>query len=213
VSAITSLLSQTEKEFSSEMAAKQSIIDSIHVQLRESSAHLGEERRRLERLQQRAKEREERKQKIANLRRAAEEEHFRLSQMQQQEGQLSNGIMEMQMGDADKTFSPLPPNLSPTALIHDQRLAASLPSNSALRARVNAYIANNDKLDEEVRDQKSKSRDLEGKYRRIISLCTHVDEDKIDSVLDNLFRAVDSEHGDVELGRVRDFLQKVEGVD
>jgi regulatory protein SWI6 len=74
-------------------------------------------------------------------------------------------------------------------------------------------MANRETLESEVRGLKGKSLDLEKKYRRVIGLCTRVEEDMVDSVLDNLCRAVDSEHGDVELGRVRDFLQKVEGVE
>lgn len=211
--AITSLLSETEREFTTEMAAKQSVIDSIHSQLRESSAQLGEERRRLEHLQVRAKDRDERKQKIGNLRRAGEEEQFRLSQMQQQHGGLmTNGDIDMRLGDADIAFSPILSSISPN-MMHDPRLSGTLPPASTLRIRLNAYMSNNEDLEAHVRELKGKSRDLEAKYRRVISLCTHVDEDKIDSVLDNLCRAVDSEHGDVELGRVRDFLQKVEGVE
>jgi len=211
--AITSLLNETEKEFTAEIQAKQSIIDSIHAELRDASAQLGEEQRRLERLQARAKARDERKQKIANLKRAAEDEQFRLSQIQQQHGHMANGDAQMRLGDADKAFSPLPHGIPAGAALQDTRLAASLPSASVLRARVNAYAANNEVLEAEVRNLKAKSRDLEAKYRRIISLCTRVDEDKIDGVLNNLCRAVDSEHGDVELGRVREFLQKVDGVE
>jgi hypothetical protein len=191
------------------MQAKQSVIDSIHNQLRESSAQLGEERRRLERLQVRAKQREERKQKIANLRKATVEEQFRISQLHH--GQICRET-EMRLGDADRAFQ-LPPNIDPGAALHDPRVAGSLPPASALQARLNAFVTNNEALESEVRGLKGKSRDLEKKYRRVIGLCTRVEENKIDSVLDNLCRAVDSEHGDVELGRVRDFLQKVEGVE
>jgi len=53
--------------------------------------------------------------------------------------------------------------------------------------------------------------ELAAKYRKIISMCTGVEEDNVDGVLHNLLRAVESE-SDVELGRVRDFLQRVDGV-
>jgi regulatory protein SWI6 len=213
VTAITSLLQETEREFTVEMQAKQAVIDSIHAQLRDSSAQLGEERRRLERLQVRAKERTERKQKIANLRRAEDEERSRLAHMKQQHGQMANGDIDMHLGDADKPFAVLPPNIPASAVMQDPRLASTLPSAATLRARLNAYTANNEALEAEVKGLKGKSRDLEAKYRKVISLCTQVPDDKIDGMLDNLCRAVDSEHGDVELGRVRDFLQRVEGVD
>jgi regulatory protein SWI6 len=225
-SAITSLLSDTEVEFNREMEAKQTQIDSIHMKLRDSSAALGEERRRLEGLQARAKECEERKLKIANLMRAAEEERVRLAQLQQQYGQM-DGELEMRLGDADKGLAipagavpaNILSNINPNPHQHQvidqaqRQLLASLPPTHVLRARVNAYKSNNDALAEDVRGLQSKSSELAAKYRQIISLCTSVDENKVDGVLDNLLRAVESEQNDVELGRVRDFLQRVDGGD
>lgn len=209
LTAITSLLSETEREFTLEMQAKQSIIDSIHNQLRESSAQLGEERRRLERLQIRAKQREERVQKIANLEKATVEENFRLSQSHHD--QIAQDT-EMRLGEADRTFQ-FPPNVETDSPIPDLLDTDSPPSSSTLRARINAFATNNETLESKVRVLKAKSRDLEKKYKRIICLCTRVHEDKVDDLLENLCRAVDSEHGDVELARVQDFLQKVEGVE
>ena len=51
-------------------------------------------------------------------------------------------------------------------------------------------------------------------YRKVVSLCTKVDEDRVDSVLEGLVQALDSDPLDgVEVGRVREFLRKVEGVE
>jgi regulatory protein SWI6 len=198
------------------MATKQSIIDSIHTQLRSSSAHLGEERRRLERLQRLAKERDERKQKISNLRHAADEEVYHLQQLKQQNPHISinssNG-QEMYLGEADTAFSALPPGMNPADILHSPHLASSLPSPAALRARLQAYRENNARLEGAVSELKGRSREVEGKYRKVISLCTKVPEERIDDVLEGLWRAVESEAGDVELGRVREFLGRVEGVE
>jgi len=54
---------------------------------------------------------------------------------------------------------------------------------------------------------------LAAKYRKIISLCTQVDEESVDEHLESLLRAVESEPDDVELSRVRDFLSRVGGDD
>lgn len=219
IPAITSLLSETEKEFATEMEAKQSTIDAIHTQLREASAQLGDERRRLEALQVRAKEREQRKQKIANLRRATDEEHFRLGQLQRQHGHTpDNEDVEMKLGDADKALNvpAFPPNFNVKQGRLDPaqaQLLSSLPSIPILRSRLNAYAANNETLSDAVKGLKGKSSELESKYRRVIALCTNVEDEKVDGVLTSLFRAVDSEQGDVELGRVRDFLRRVDGVE
>lgn len=82
-----------------------------------------------------------------------------------------------------------------------------------LRARVQAYRENSARLEGAVAELKARSREVEGKYRKVISLCTKVPEERIDDVLEGLWRAVDSEGGDVELGRVREFLGRVEGVE
>ncbi|PVH82168.1 apses transcription factor-like protein [Cadophora sp. DSE1049] len=224
INSITTLLNQTESEFSKEIDKKQAVIDDLHAQLRDASGELGDQRRRVEILQAEAKERDARKTKTANLRRAYDEERGRLSQMQSQYGQM-NGDVEMQLGDADKglaisdqassilsriNFSPHQPLVIDRA--DRQALSSSLPPAHVLRARLNAYRAVNQELDGNVRDLQSKSSELARKYRQIISLCTSTPESNVDNVIDNLTRAVESEHHDVELTRVREFLQRVEGV-
>ncbi|RFU29853.1 hypothetical protein B7463_g6475, partial [Scytalidium lignicola] len=226
ISSITSLLAETEGEFSREMESKQATIDSIHSKLRESSAQLGEERRRLESLLERSKALEERTLKISNLKRAVEEEKVQLSNLQQHQS-ISNGT-PMNLGDADQLLSlpaAIPTNilssisLSSSQQLHtpavlDQahrHLLASLPSPAVLRARVSAYKTNNAALKDKVRALESESTELAAKYRKIISLCTRVEEANVDGVLENLLRAVESEANDVELGRVREFLARVEG--
>lgn len=207
------------------MDAKQAQIDSIHVKLRESSAILGQERSRLDALRKETKEREERKLKISNLRRAIEDERARLSQMQQQYGPLKSES-EMRLGDADKGLAipagALPANIlsainpsshQPQILDQAQRqVLATLPPAHILRARVNAYTANNEALSEDVRSLQIKSSELAAKYRKIISVCTGVAEADVDNHLGNLVRAMESEPADLELGRVREFLQRVDAV-
>src|SRR6187402_3020426 len=102
--AITTLLTQTENEFTKEVDKNQTEIDDLHVQLRDASGELGEQRRRVETLQADAKDRESRKLKTSNLLRAYDEERTRLSQLQGQFGQL-NGDVDLQLGDADKGLS------------------------------------------------------------------------------------------------------------
>ena len=67
---------------------------------------------------------------------------------------------------------------------------------------------------EHTTQMKSRSVELEKKLRKVVALCTGVAEEKLDSQIGGLLTAVDSERGeDVELGRVREFLRKVEGVE
>jgi len=207
------------------MNAKQAQIDTIHAKLREASATVGVERARLEELKSQAKERDDRKLKISNLLRAQEDQRASLKQQQQQYGQqIADNVM--QLGDADKGLAipagAVPGNIlsninpnphQPQVLDQAQRqVLASLPPTHILRARVNAYRANNENLEASIRSLHSKNSALAAKYRKIISVCTSVAENDVDSVLHNLLRAVESEQNDVELGRVREFLQRVDGV-
>lgn len=52
-------------------------------------------------------------------------------------------------------------------------------------------------------------------YRRVVSLCTGVAEDKVDEALPSLVAAIESEKGvmdgEGDVGRVREFLRRVDG--
>lgn len=219
--AITTLVTETELEFSKEMDKKQAVIDDLHTQLRDASGELGEQRRRLEGLQADMNERESRKRKTSNLMRSYDEEGSRLSQLQAQYGQVS-GDSEAQLGDADTGLglsAKASPVLSKIASDHQgpiigasdrQFLASTLPPLHILRARANGYAESNKSLEANVRGLQRKSSELANKYRTIIGLCTGVEDTKVDEQLDNLLRAVESEPTDVELARVRDFLHRIE---
>ncbi|EKD21645.1 uncharacterized protein L3040_004869 [Drepanopeziza brunnea f. sp. 'multigermtubi'] len=224
INSIATLLNETENEFGKEMDKKQATIDDLHAQLRDASGELGEQRRRAEHLQAEAKESDARKTKIANLRRAYDEEHTLLSQMQSQVGQM-NTDHDLQLGDADKSLaisdqassilSRVTMNQQEPLVIDRadrQALSTSLPPVHVLRARVRAYEAVNQDLETSVRDLQSKSSELASKYRQIISLCTRTPEARVDSVIDSLLRAIESEPSDVESTRIREFLSRVEGV-
>ena len=104
-------------------------------------------------------------------------------------------------------FNQLPPTTA-VALAH-------LPGISTLRQRLEAYIQDCMSLSERGRKLKEKDGQLEVMYRKVVSLCTKVEEERVDQVLEALVLALDSEGGlgDTEVGRVREFLRKVEGVE
>lgn len=189
------------------MEAKQLQIDTIQNKLREASAKTGEERRAFEARQERKRQREDRRLKLENLSRAAEEESVRLLQLQNKYNQATSNI-DMHLGDADKALAP--PTI-PEDEVHKERSLQQLPSAHVLQARLNAYKANNDLLERSVRKLKSKDSGRIAKFKKIISLCTKVEIDKVDGVIEGLARAVNSER-DIELHRVREFLSKVDGV-
>ena len=100
-----------------------------------------------------------------------------------------------------------------TQLTSDQKAFLSsleLERTEVLSGRVKAYQAHNEGLERTAKELKSKSGELEERYKKIVSLCTKVEVESIDEVLDSLLQAVVSEQKEnVELGRVREFLRMV----
>jgi regulatory protein SWI6 len=89
-----------------------------------------------------------------------------------------------------------------------------LPAAGVLRQRLDTYTQTNQALLKRSRMLKEKDGQLEQMYRKVVSLCTKVEEGRIEQCLEGLVAALDSEEGEgVEVGRVREFLRKVEGVE
>lgn len=93
-------------------------------------------------------------------------------------------------------------------------LMQQLPPIHVLRQRLETYTHTNGSLLNRSRILKEKDGQLEQMYRKVVSLCTKVEESRIEECLEGLVAALDSEEGEgVEVGRVREFLRKVEGVE
>jgi len=109
------------------------------------------------------------------------------------------------LGDADAALAVPDPNTMNGAGAHQ------LPDASTLNARLAAYNTLNAGLAAHFTSLKSRDTELESKYRKVVALCTNVDEDKVDSLLPQLLLAVESEPEN-DVGRVREFLKRVEAV-
>ena len=216
---MTTLISDTETSFRAEVQSKQARIDQTHAKLRETSTLLSDEKRRLEDLVRRADKRKEMQQRVINLRRVNEEQKIQLARSG---SNSSNKIrMDVKIGDADAGLNidvASLPSISasePLQIPSQQHTyLSSLERVEVLRARVTAYQAHNASLEDYTAQMKSRSVELEKKLRRVVALCTHVEESTLDTVIEGLIAAVEGENGqDLEVGRVREFLRKVEGVE
>ena len=217
-SAFTNLLSDTENSFRSELQAKQALIDQTHANLRETSSLLNEEKRRLEELERRVEERKELNQRIMNLKRANQEQKAELLRGRLPSNKIRTNVVP---GDADSGLgvdtTQMPPwqdsqPLQPSPQQHEYLI--SLPATTLLQARVIAYQKHNAGLVQHTTQLKSRSVELEKKLRRVVTLCTDVPEERLDSMIGKLLTAVESEKAeDVDVGRVRNFLRKVESVE
>jgi regulatory protein SWI6 len=206
------LLTETSTSFKSELQQKQSLIDQTHLALREATSLLADERRRLASLEQKATTRNHLRQQCANLRRANALHRAEFAR----NGAPGALKEDVKIGEADAGLqidaslfnsSTDPENLTP------QQIAAlaAMPSTAVLQARKEAYQVTNMRLEQQKTQLKSQSFELEAQMRRIVSLCTGVEEGKVDEMLEGLQAAVESERGgEVDVGRVREFLRRVE---
>ncbi|KAI0149250.1 hypothetical protein BJ166DRAFT_565637 [Pestalotiopsis sp. NC0098] len=196
IKSITNMLTDTATSFHSEMKKKQTDLDSLHASLRTTSQQLGDAKRDLDTLQERAQSQNLTRQKIYNLNRGREEEQNRLQQIEQSHGPLEAGAStwETELG----TSTPID--------------AETLPSASVLRARLQAVRSRTEASRKTVGSLKGRSKDIEDKYRRVVALCSGVPESEVEAVIDSLLRAVESEKDGLEIGRVRRFLGGVDGV-
>lgn len=225
--AVQDILATSQQDFNNEAREKQDILDNTNKSLKESSSALAEERGRLEELQAKAREKDELRQKIQNLQRSAMELRQQISQSHGT-GYNSNLVMEnVTVGEADKGLDfggalaeiervfPHGDVGPHTPMTSEQTgFLASLERAEVLSGRVKAYQQHNEGLEAQARELKSKSQELEERYKRMVSLCTKVDVNQVENVLDSLLQAVVSEQKEhVELGRVREFLRMVQGTD
>ncbi|KAI0467701.1 hypothetical protein F4859DRAFT_506628 [Xylaria cf. heliscus] len=203
INSITHLLNETSNGFQTEVKKKQSDLDSLHATLRSTSTQLNDARKKLESLQAAARAQLLTRQKVINLTRGREEEKKRLAKIEQSQGPLDESSISW-----EANLQSLP-ELSSQG---EQRDDGSIPSATILRARIQALKNRTDLTRTGVASLKSRSKDIEIKYRKVVALCTGILEDDVDTVLDGLVRAVESEKGELEVSRVRRFLGGVDSV-
>ena len=221
--AITTLLSDTESSFRSEIQAKQSLIDQTHTKLRETTSLLNEERRRLAELQRKSDDRKALRQRIANLRRANDQQRAYLSSNANGRPPTSPTEIrpDIKVGEADAGLD-IDTAILPLSYDHSQYLQilpqqrdylATLPPTAILKARTTAYQKNNARLEAQTKNLQDQSSELETQLRKLICLCLSLEEGQLDHLIVSLHTAVESEGGeDVDLARVREFLRRVEGL-
>ena len=206
------------------MQSKQSLIDQNHAKLREVTSQLADERRQLAEHQRKVSERKLLGQRIANLRHANEKSRALLFSLLDDQRPASSLRTDVEVGEADAgldiDLSKLPDpalvdgeeSLSQKLELSHREYLSSLPKIPVLQARTAAYRKVNAELEGQTKALHSQSSELEAQLRKVVALCTGTDESKVEEMVGGLCAAVESETADdVEVGRVREFLRRVEG--
>lgn len=172
-------------------------MDSLHSSLRNTSNQLSDARRSIDQLTAALKKQQVTRQIIANLHQARQDDQIRAMHDQRDSNPMSSWETELStILEASK----------------QPQSSGFLPSSLVLRTRVEALSGTVDATRSMVQGLKSRSRDVEVKYRRVVALCTGVAEGEVDAVVDGLLKAVESENVELDIARVRRFLGGVEGV-
>lgn len=190
--AMKDLLGETAAIATDELKKKQDTLNELHSNLRTSSTQLTDTRRKLELVREKLKVQQLHRQKVANL-------AHELENLQYSMGALSNEHGATQSSAAAAWEDELT-TLAP----------AKLPDLPILRARIAATTAVLASTKDKFAALHGSSRELETKYRRLVALAASCDESSVDEVLESLVRAVQSERGELEIGRVRKFLGGVD---
>lgn len=239
---MSGILQSASMQFTQEARLKQDAIDRTNELITQLSSQQKLEQQKLEALRARLRFRQDRAKRIANLKRWLEPQRHMLSvnagakdlHERRQIGYADVEGAGVIINDDDLPFelrqagehvirrasdgpsylsTSLP--LDPSSLQHAQfSPLLSQISTVFLRHRLETYTHTNSALLNRSRILKEKDGQLEQMYRKVVSLCTKVEESRIEECLEGLVAALDSEEGEgVEVGRVKEFLRKVEGVE
>jgi regulatory protein SWI6 len=189
-----------QSQFSAEIRLMQDRVDGTTADIQDVSSQQKGFSSQAEAQQSQTRARQDRKRRNQNLRRAVMDMRERiLSKSNRMNGEAGITLPLLSIGDADADFARRDPS-SPYAQ-DPTTLNAGLPVYKGLNASLAAHFTS----------LKARDSELEAKYRKVVALCTGVEESKVDSVLPQLVQAVESEPEN-DVGRVREFLKRVEAV-
>lgn len=215
ISSMTNMLTQSLSSHKDLLRARTEEIDRLNAKIREFSSVQTQDIERLQEIKDRVRLRAERQAKIANLKRNIAEKRER---QKASSGPKPTVTAEPSWLDESSqeivSFSSPSGSDSPNA-IQRQFVTDSLPSPRTLRAHLNAATMHTENMKRQADELKSRSVDTEAMYRKVVSICTGVEEHKVEESLPALVAAVESEKGALgqqEVGRVREFLRRVDGV-
>ncbi|KAI7056003.1 apses-domain-containing protein [Hortaea werneckii] len=217
LSSMTNMLTQNLTQHKDLLKVRTEQIDRLNEQLREFSAMQKADLDRLQELKDRVRVRGERQAKVANLRRAVKERKEKQGANQGTDDKkppshqpppsdleptwLSDDSITSLLLPTPTDLNPSstsPPSPHPTPAQHSlltTHPTLSQTSPTHLLATLRAYESHNTALASQAKDLSARSQELEALYRKVVSLCTGVEEEKVEGCLGGLIAAVESEQG------------------
>jgi len=206
--ATTSIIAQTQSQYTSELSKHQTLLDHQNASLRSIATQHKAELETYDHLSRLIKARDDRTFRLENLTHSIEEAKARLNQQgvdsnatpaEQENRNPASSIEDLLIDTAALPTPDANTDLN-TSTVHT---LSALPTPTHLRARLAAFDANNAKLEERLLDLKARSgsKELEGMYKRVVALCTGHEEERIPEILEGLVVAMESEAGIGQAGQ------------
>lgn len=212
---MTTMLNQSLATHKELLRSRTEQIDSLNSQIRESSTVQKQEQDQVNELKERVRVRAERHAKIANLKRSISEKKQRQSSQKQPPSPSRIELPWLSDENMATLLSSSPDPISSPTPSQRSLSQTALPSPQILQTQLNAFIQHSHSLQKQADELQSRSLSVEAMYRKVVALCTGVEEEKVEESLPSLVAAVESERsgtGIGEVGRVREFLRRVDGV-
>ncbi|KAH8093276.1 transcription factor [Cristinia sonorae] len=214
VADIQAMVTKLNEEFTQEIKSKQDNLDVTQAHLRAATRELSEQRKQIQTWQGRCSELDIVMQRTRNIQKALlEEDTFdwtgRTDPVPTEGSELPPaGPAFQKRGDNSTMTGPVDIvfNMDPDPPIPVTDSAATLIK---LRRMKMWYERMEKLMEERLRSMKGSSAEKEFQCKKILSLCTGMPVDSIESILDDLLIAVDSEASVIDLGRVSTFMTRV----
>jgi DNA repair exonuclease SbcCD ATPase subunit len=217
---MTSMLTQNLATHKELLRTRAEQIDRFNEQIRELSARQREEIEQLHERKERVRLREERQVQIANLRREVERKKAAAKRGPNRRN-ANRSPSQIKKETHPDWLSEGAQNLLSVETADgrpDSRqrhfVMTQVPPRRSLQARINAFSRSNAQLEQQAAQLRSRSTEVQAMYRKVVAMCTGVPETEVEQSLPALVAAVESEQGSLgkqDVGRVRDFLRRVDG--
>jgi regulatory protein SWI6 len=201
-----SILDSLTTDFTAEIAQKQQFLDEAHANLKEKTRELTDTRRKLHLLREQTTLFEESQKKAKNLDQAIRDEETRFF------SQEVNGPVNGENAAAMNFTGPFDADapMIVKQLGADGAVGTTpLPPTGVLRAWVAAYKKNNAALKTHVNSLLYQNKLTEDKIKLVVSKCAGVPLEQLDTMLEALLQAVDSDGTQLDQNDVLAFLSRV----
>lgn len=200
------ILDGLTNDFTTEIAQKQQFLDEAHANLKEKTRELTDTRRKLHLLKEQTTVFEELQKKAKNLDQAIREEETRFFNQEANGPVNGENVAAMNFtGPFDADAPMIVKQLGADGAVG----STPLPPTGVLRAWVAAYKKNNTALKGHVDSLLYQNKLTEDKIKLVVSKCAGVPLEQLDTMLEALLQAVDSDGTQLDQNELLAFLNRV----